>query len=174
MDKDHERIEEIILASSLTLIDSMIKIANSSSRLFNDVLNHFGSIYSEFISQMRQYADAIGEDCIWGFVDGTTQKIARPTVNQRMFYSGHKRYHYYKYQAVVTPDGLVSSLAGPVKGVRGDWALFHKSKIADDIIEEFDSNSVPIGEELCLYEDPAYAMTGVTKSSYRRPPEYVE
>ncbi|KZZ91610.1 hypothetical protein AAP_03316 [Ascosphaera apis ARSEF 7405] len=147
--------------------------------VFNDVLNHFGSLFKEFLrwdhsrltfSTMRRYADAIGEGCVWGFIDGTTQKIARPKVDQRSYYSGHKRYHCYKYQAVVTPDGLVSSLAGPMEGIRGDWALFHYSLIADDITEEFRASNVAPEDQVCLFGDPAYAMTGLTMSSYRRPP----
>ena len=37
------------------------------------------------------------DQCI-GFIDGTVHPIARPTVNQRIMYSGHKRVHCIKFQ----------------------------------------------------------------------------
>jgi len=37
---------------------------------------------------------------VWGFVDGTARAIARPTQNQRLCYSGPKRYHCLKFQAI--------------------------------------------------------------------------
>jgi hypothetical protein len=40
------------------------------------------------------------------------------------FYSGHKKVHAFKFQGIMTPDGIVSSLAGPVEGPVGDWKLF--------------------------------------------------
>ena len=57
-----------------------------------------------------------GGSCFWGFIDGTLNATCRPVLDQEEFYSGHKRKHGYKYQAIVTPDGLVSSLMGPFIG----------------------------------------------------------
>ena len=37
-------------------------------------------------------------DQCWGFIDGTIRPIARPTRNQRIMYSGHKRTHCLKFQ----------------------------------------------------------------------------
>lgn len=34
----------------------------------------------------------------FGFIDGTVRPVARPTVNQRIMYSGHKRVHCMKFQ----------------------------------------------------------------------------
>lgn len=34
----------------------------------------------------------------WGFIDGTPRPMARPTRNQRIMYSGHKRTHCLKFQ----------------------------------------------------------------------------
>ena len=39
-------------------------------------------------------------------------------------YSGHEGYHGIKYQGLVTPDGLISSLCGPEFGPVGDWKLW--------------------------------------------------
>lgn len=34
----------------------------------------------------------------WGFVDGTVRPISRPSRNQRIMFSGHKRVHCIKFQ----------------------------------------------------------------------------
>ena len=34
--------------------------------------------------------------------------------NQRIVYNGHKRVHALKFQSIVTPNGLISNLHGPV------------------------------------------------------------
>lgn len=47
---------------------------------------------------------------IRGFIDGIFRPMCRPTTNQQWHYSGHKKRHGFKFQAIVTPDGLVSSL----------------------------------------------------------------
>ena len=62
---------------------------------------------------------------IWGFIDGTLRKTCRPTAHQRIVYSGHKRAHGLKFQSVVTPDGLIVDLFGPIEGSRrtGVWGL---------------------------------------------------
>ena len=51
----------------------------------------------------------------FAFVDGTVRPIWRPgTVNQRLLYNGHKRVHGIKFQSVVTPDGMIANMYGPV------------------------------------------------------------
>jgi hypothetical protein len=46
---------------------------------------------------------------------------------QRTVYSGHKRAHGMNWQAIVTPNGLVSSLAGPFAGTNNDWSIWKRS-----------------------------------------------
>lgn len=58
--------------------------------------------------------------CFWGFIDGTLNATCRPVLDQEQFYLGHKRKHGYKFQSIVTPDGLVSSLMRPFIGHWGD------------------------------------------------------
>ena len=108
------------------------------------------------LNQLQQYEMAIssrGCSGIWGFIDGTVRPIARPKKNQEDYYSGHKGYHGIKYQGIVTPDGLISSLYGPMLGPDGDWKLWKECKIKDRLREIFTDNSEPI---LYLYGDAAY------------------
>lgn len=60
---------------------------------------------------------------IWGFVDGIVCPIARPVEEQQHYFSGHKGYHGIKYQSIVIPGGLISSLYGPELGPNGDWKV---------------------------------------------------
>ena len=48
------------------------------------------------------------------FIDGTLRRICYPGENQRVMYNGHKRVHGIKFQSVVTADGMIASLYGPV------------------------------------------------------------
>jgi hypothetical protein len=43
---------------------------------------------------------------ICGFIDCTLRQICRPSLWQRIAYTGHKKYHALKYQAVRLPNGL--------------------------------------------------------------------
>ena len=53
-------------------------------------------------------------DNCFGFVDGTVRPISRPECNQRIVYNGQKRIHAIKFQSIVTPDGMIANMFGPV------------------------------------------------------------
>lgn len=50
----------------------------------------------------------------WGFVDGTVRPNYRPLQNRRIVYNGHKRVNALRFQSIVTPNGLIANLYGPV------------------------------------------------------------
>ena len=83
--------------------------------------HHLTSFNQQFLSPeaLETYCEAIHqkgaplENC-WGFIDGTVRPICRPMKNQRTVYNGHKRIHAIKFQSVVTPNGLIANLFGPV------------------------------------------------------------
>ena len=67
---------------------------------------------------LQTYADCIQQmgaplDNCFGFIDGTVRPIARPGLNQRVLYNGHKRVHSLKFQAVAIPNGLIANLLCP-------------------------------------------------------------
>jgi len=60
---------------------------------------------------------------LWAFIDGTLRACARPSSDvfpglnlQKDVYSGYKRTHALKYQAVYAPDGLMVHLYGAIPG----------------------------------------------------------
>jgi len=52
---------------------------------------------------------------------------------QQQVYNGHKRIHGVKYTAIVTPDGLISSLSGPFVGRRHDLRMYVESRAAQRV-----------------------------------------
>lgn len=95
---------------------------------------------------------------VWGFIDGTLRKTCRPKEFQRMAYSGHKRCHGIKFQSVVTPDGLIACLFGPIPGSRHDSFMLTESRLLDQL-KTFIPEDLPVGETFSLYGDPAYPQS---------------
>lgn len=113
------------------------------------------------ISNLDRYCAAIsakeplGIEGVWGFIDGTIRPICRPSKGQQAMYNGHKRVHALKFQTVVTPDGLISHLFGPVDGRRHDLFMLNESGFKD--VLEKNSNF----HNKLIYGDPAYGCTNV-------------
>jgi len=84
-------------------------------------------------------------------VDGTFRETCRPQEEQRTMYSGYKRHHGFKYQAVVCPDGLIGSIAGPYEGKINDHAIVRDSDLERDL-QQVCSDRRP----LYLFGDQAY------------------
>lgn len=122
------------------------------------------------LDKLRDYAGTIERACgvqgIWGFIDGTHRGIARPTIDQQDYYSGAKKEHGLRYQGIVTPDGLVSSLSGPWLGPLGDWTIWEASGIEDRLRDLFEP--LPSAERLYVYGDPAYVPAFGIIGPFRR------
>lgn len=93
--------------------------------------------------------------CFWDFIDETLNTTCCPILDQEKFYSGYKKKHGYKYQAIVTPDELVSSLMRPFIGRRGDKKMVEYSGLADKL-RTVNGKRQP-AHALYLYGDPAYS-----------------
>ncbi|RPB02912.1 hypothetical protein L873DRAFT_1826546 [Choiromyces venosus 120613-1] len=94
---------------------------------------------------------------IVGFVDGTMQPFCRPGENKKTYYSGYKKTHAFKFQSIVTPDGLLSSLVGPFPGPIGDWMIWEASSIKETLCTIHDMNNVLKIDYLYVYRDSTYA-----------------
>jgi len=69
--------------------------------------------------KLEHYADSIHRkgaplDNCFGFVDRTVWPISRPECNQGIVYNRHKCVHAIKFQSVITPDGMIANMFGPV------------------------------------------------------------
>ena len=94
-------------------------------------------------------------DNCWGFIDGTVRPVCRPGQHHRIIYNGHKRVHALKFHSVVTPNGLIANMYGPVEGKRHDSGMLADSGLLNLLLQHsFDTN----GNPLCIYDDPAYPL----------------
>jgi len=91
-------------------------------------VSNFSNQRIEYFKNVVANKSGIQTD-IFAFVDGTTRRIARPIRNQRAVFSGHKKIHCLKYQAISTPDGLISSLSEAVVGRMHDSKLFFTTSV---------------------------------------------
>ncbi|RPA95821.1 hypothetical protein L873DRAFT_1929634 [Choiromyces venosus 120613-1] len=74
------------------------------------------------------------------------------------------RKHCLKYHAIVTPDGLISHLFGPVDGRRNDSFLWHESNLPTILQQHA---WTPNGTPLQVYGDPAYNINQFLLSPYQ-------
>jgi hypothetical protein len=120
---------------------------------------------SEYCDKIKQHGEPSGQ--VWGFIDGTTKAICRPgpySANQKDLFSAHKRTHAMKFLAVVTPDGLVSCLAGPYEGSKSDWGMW-----TDGLEKLLLKNARnPEGERVYVFGDKGFFMEEGIIGSYRR------
>ena len=94
-------------------------IQTFSEALYNVAINymvnpqiwhHRMPYYTELISNKT---GGVATD-IWGFINGTIHKTARPIYHQRTVYTRFKKCHGLKFQSVFVPDGFIACLFGPV------------------------------------------------------------
>jgi hypothetical protein len=121
---------------------------------------------SIFQHRYQFYADLINKKSnagnnmkVWGFIDGTLRKTCRPTVFQKCMYSGHKRCHGIKFQSVVTPDGLVALLYGPIVGSRHDSYMLRESGLLVKLRVNMPEGPQYQNPVYSLYGDPAYPQS---------------
>ncbi|GLB35540.1 putative DDE superfamily endonuclease [Lyophyllum shimeji] len=127
-------------------------------------------------NNLQRYADAIHaagaplRGC-WGFIDCTIRRICRPIKWQRQAYSGHKKYHALKFQAVMLPNGMFGHLFGGEPGRHNDNHLLAKSRLLDQCLihttREHVDEDLPYEEHYFqLFGDPAYGISPVLQSPF--------
>lgn len=113
---------------------------------------------------VKEWSDAINKKMGWppgtvhvfGFIDGTARRIARPTghsVYQESVYDGHHREHAFDYQAWSCPRGLIRQLFGPVSGRHPDTYMIKESGILK-MIKHYCWDE--LGQQYWLYADAGY------------------
>ena len=147
--------------------------------IFNKTLDmlydRFGRLLTSFDQEwlskvnLKKYSDCIFakgaplDNCL-GFIDGTLRGVARPGVDQKVMYSGHKRHHGYKMQSVTAPNGLIANLFGPIEGSRHDCHLLRQSGFLDTLQRH---SYAPDGTVLCVYGDPAYPLREQLQTGFK-------
>jgi hypothetical protein len=145
------------------------EIVNQLSEFIDDHWAHllrFDHVGLLSCPNLTAYAAAIHQkgsllDSVWGFIDCTIRQICRPSRFQREAYSGHKKYHALKFQAIMLPNGMFGHLHGPFGARRNDNFLLEDSGLLCDCAEHAFRDDVPANapyESRCLqvFGDPAY------------------
>ncbi|KAL3220713.1 hypothetical protein MRX96_005161 [Rhipicephalus microplus] len=96
----------------------------------------------------------------WGFIDDTARRICRPCKLQQEHYSGHKRFHCQKYQAIMCANGIICQLDGPFRGRRHDAGILKDIRLYENIVK------VAKGNKYVIYEDPAYPLKPLLLKPY--------
>ena len=133
---------------------------------FYAVLEHIYTNYAHCITDITRWADwgAIFARAVtqaggpaprtFGFIDGTIRVTCRPTLHQRQAYTGYGRRHGIKFQSVVSPNGMIVDLFGPLLARRGDGHMLRVS----NILARMAALVAAAGEHYYLYGDPAYPL----------------
>ena len=121
------------------------------------------------------YSDAITTtwptvERIYAFIDGTKQLHARPLINQRILFSGHKRVHCLSWQAVITPNGLISCLFGPLAGSVNDRSLLNQSGLLPRLAQIDRIN----GKQYALYGDAGYYAREQLSVPFSKPTSWAQ
>ena len=69
-------------------------------------------------------------------VDGSVERIPRPSHEQRSYYSGKYGFHCLKMQVAVGPQGFSVDVKGPYKGSVHDFTIFQLTNTKDKILAE--------------------------------------
>lgn len=119
------------------------------------------------LSNLERFAGAVavksGSRNVFGFIDGTVRPIPKPSYLQAAVYNGKDRVHAIKYQALVTPDGMLNQLAGPWPGARHDMHMLHQSKLREFVR---DLPSRADGTSFTVYADQGYAESPEVETPY--------
>ena len=120
--------------------------------------------------RMSGYAAAIRRSSgiqgleIMGFIDCTVRGVRRPLYGQEAIYSGHKKTHGMKYQALGLPDGLLAAVAGPRSARRHDSRVLVESTLENEIRRL----QADTGVEYIAYADATYTNSDVIMAGFDR------
>lgn len=185
------------LARTYDLFDLTTKYARSESAI-SEIVNYtvcaidiawarlldFDHTHLLSPTNLASYAAAVHAagaplSAVWGFLDCTLRRIARPVRYQQAAYSGYKKNHSLKYQAVAIPNGMIAHLFGPYEGRHADPFLLAESgllvKCAEHAIQVGSTADSPVEERYYqLFGDPAYGLSAQLLSPFSGPGERSE
>ncbi|KAF0729938.1 hypothetical protein Ae201684P_014315 [Aphanomyces euteiches] len=128
----------------IDIIDLFGRSISAMSNIFLFTIDHLHARFKRILyldhdrvaQRLQTFCDAIKckgaeIDNVWAFIDGTVRACSRPlnSAAQRSVYNGHKRKHSLKFQTLVTPDGIIVHVFGPVEGRRHDLTILRRSKL---------------------------------------------
>ena len=166
---------------------SISECVNELVEMLDEEWEHLLGCDEEYLlhpSELARYADAIHIrgaplKSVAGFIDCTIRRICCPGVWQCQAYSGHKKFHALKFQALMLPNGIIGHLYGPFEGRRHDNILHTESGLLDCLAQfahqENTDEDTPIEERYFqISGDPAYGVGLNILSPFSGPGERTE
>ena len=106
--------------------------------------------FADFIFQKNVLSNCVA------FIDGTVIGVSRTGHSgyHHVLYNGHARKHALTYQAVLTPDGILLHVYGPLEERKHDWTLYTRSGLEEQL-----PNCMQLqdGTYFCIYGDSGYS-----------------
>ncbi|KIJ31352.1 hypothetical protein M422DRAFT_149489 [Sphaerobolus stellatus SS14] len=131
--------------------------------------------------RLREYADAFNEygvPCrsLVALIDCTIRPTCRPVRFQELAYTGYKKCHGLKFQALVIPNGLIAVLHGPFRAPQNDMGVYAESMLAQTMLEKaIQPRSLPTDPPerryFQIYRDAAYGVSPTMLSPFLSPGE---
>ena len=159
---------ELIFGIRKSRISAIIQ--TFSEALYNVAINYMVNpqiwhqtmpYYSQLISDKT---GGVATD-IWGFIDGTIRKTARPIYHQRTVYTRFKKCHGLKFQSILVPDGFIACLFGPVPAKTHDSRLLRESGVLQQLQQIMPPT--PATTIYSLYGDLAYPQSVYLLGGFR-------
>ena len=107
-------------------------------------------------------------DCVWGFIDGTIRKTARPIYHQRSVYTRFKKCHDVKFQSITVLDGFIAYLRGPWPAQTHDAQMLCESHLMEELEDIMPANGAAV--VYALYGNLAYVQSIYLLGGFRKPP----
>ncbi|OAD65634.1 hypothetical protein PHYBLDRAFT_70755 [Phycomyces blakesleeanus NRRL 1555(-)] len=119
--------------------------------------------FSEAISKTAPTSECVG------FIDGLFNRSAKPDCDQEVISNEYSSEYGLKYQAVVTPDGITSSIMGPEIGNPKDMNFYENSGLENSMREAFDFKSSN-GPCYYVYGDKNYTESALIMAPFHKLP----
>ncbi|KAH7955737.1 hypothetical protein HPB52_003420 [Rhipicephalus sanguineus] len=128
-------------------IEPMFGRASSAmSSIVSQVMAHIDRVFGHLLDDLARHT--------WLTLDDLN------VFSQRIYFSGHKRVHALKYQAVMGANGIVCELDGPYPGSRHDAGILGESGLYAKL------QRLTHGCLYCIYGDPAYPLRPLLMRPY--------
>src|SRR6266481_6894358 len=72
-------------------------------------------------------AHGVPTHTVVGFLDCTICKTCHPSFFKTLAYTGYKKFHSMKFQAVAVPNGMIAHLDGPYRAPQNDAGVLAES-----------------------------------------------
>jgi len=156
------------------------------SEITHEVISHINRVWGHLLDfnvngifaplALARYTNALhahgAPTCtIIGFIDCTIVQTCHPSVSEKLVYTGYKKFHGMKFQAIMVPNGMISHLDGPYRAPQNDASILSESGLLGHMhTHAIQPGSVegdpPEQRYFQLYGDSAYAMSGVLVSPH--------